>query len=115
MVALPTIATCTDTLLPNTTLFQSPHPSCLRLVSSCPHPVAPLPAPATLHPGKGLEAPASSIHDQRLAIGERRLLGGQEGHGRRDIFGRSGARSEENTSELHSLMRISYAVSCLKK
>src|SRR3546814_9600750 len=29
--------------------------------------------------------------------------------------GRLGARSEENTSELQSLMRISYAVFCLKK
>src|SRR3546814_4131282 len=29
--------------------------------------------------------------------------------------GRSGPRSEEHTSELQSLMRISYAVFCLKK
>src|SRR3546814_10853590 len=29
--------------------------------------------------------------------------------------GRSGRRSEEHTSELQSLMRISYAVFCLKK
>src|SRR3546814_9440551 len=33
--------------------------------------------------------------------------------GRRDFSGR--ARSEEHTSELQSLMRISYAVFCLKK
>src|SRR3546814_3287117 len=32
----------------------------------------------------------------------------------REIFGRIG-RSEEHTSELQSLMRISYAVFCLKK
>src|SRR3546814_1917089 len=32
-----------------------------------------------------------------------------------DIFRRSEARSEEHTSELQSLMRISYAVFCLKK
>src|SRR3546814_9635359 len=30
-------------------------------------------------------------------------------------FGIGGARSEEHTSELQSLMRISYAVFCLKK
>src|SRR3546814_6079909 len=30
-------------------------------------------------------------------------------------FGRQAARSEEHTSELQSLMRISYAVFCLKK
>src|SRR3546814_4992884 len=33
----------------------------------------------------------------------------------RDIILRSLARSEEHTSELQSLMRISYAVFCLKK
>src|SRR3546814_6535226 len=31
------------------------------------------------------------------------------------MTGRSGMRSEEHTSELQSLMRISYAVFCLKK
>src|SRR3546814_6522563 len=34
---------------------------------------------------------------------------------RRDIMSRLGIRSEEHTSELQSLMRISYAVFCLKK
>src|SRR3546814_10428741 len=33
----------------------------------------------------------------------------------RRVAGRSGRRSEEHTSELQSLMRISYAVFCLKK
>src|SRR3546814_9939066 len=31
------------------------------------------------------------------------------------VFGDIGTRSEEHTSELQSLMRISYAVFCLKK
>src|SRR3546814_10727089 len=31
------------------------------------------------------------------------------------VFGHKGKRSEEHTSELQSLMRISYAVFCLKK
>src|SRR3546814_9319093 len=31
------------------------------------------------------------------------------------LFARTGRRSEEHTSELQSLMRISYAVFCLKK
>src|SRR3546814_5763028 len=31
------------------------------------------------------------------------------------VFDRSASRSEEHTSELQSLMRISYAVFCLKK
>src|SRR3546814_8639484 len=34
---------------------------------------------------------------------------------RRGCAGRAGERSEEHTSELQSLMRISYAVFCLKK
>src|SRR3546814_8673435 len=33
----------------------------------------------------------------------------------RDLLTRVGVRSEEHTSELQSLMRISYAVFCLKK
>src|SRR3546814_4158937 len=33
----------------------------------------------------------------------------------RDGAGKDGTRSEEHTSELQSLMRISYAVFCLKK
>src|SRR3546814_4327360 len=32
-----------------------------------------------------------------------------------DVMARLGLRSEEHTSELQSLMRISYAVFCLKK
>src|SRR3546814_9272271 len=35
--------------------------------------------------------------------------------GGRDLIGRFATRSEEHTSELQSLMRISYAVFCLKK
>src|SRR3546814_6075763 len=42
--------------------------------------------------------------------GERRFLRTGQGHG--DV---SLCRSEENTSELPSLMRLSYAVFCLKK
>src|SRR3546814_6418335 len=34
---------------------------------------------------------------------------------RERVIGSRGARSEEHTSELQSLMRISYAVFCLKK
>src|SRR3546814_8766070 len=41
-----------------------------------------------------------------------------DAHGGRSVAGhgrRQGGRSEEHTSELQSLMRISYAVFCLKK
>src|SRR3546814_9648742 len=51
---------------------------------------------------------------------QRRLLRGRPvGHHGADAAGggeqRGGLRSEEHTSELQSLMRISYAVFCLKK
>src|SRR3546814_9427609 len=43
------------------------------------------------------------------------LLELAEGERRRIVRAASGDRSEEHTSELQSLMRISYAVFCLKK
>src|SRR3546814_4010150 len=54
-------------------------------------------------------------HDARFAIPAHDAAGGEDRPdpaGERD---RLGMRSEENTSELQSLMRISYAVLCLKK
>src|SRR3546814_3351827 len=46
----------------------------------------------------------------------RRLAGADEArHARVGVLGGGGDRSEEHTSELQSLMRISYAVFCLKK
>src|SRR3546814_8422622 len=49
--------------------------------------------------------------DRALLIGEQRLRDAPRGAGRAG----EGDRSEEHTSELQSLMRISYAVFCLKK
>src|SRR3546814_5995264 len=44
------------------------------------------------------------------------LIYAQRGHGRRaSLYTDYTFRSEEHTSELQSLMRISYAVFCLKK
>src|SRR3546814_10794566 len=45
---------------------------------------------------------------QQVSRPDRRIVAPARG-------GRSGVRSEEHTSELQSLMRISYAVFCLKK
>src|SRR3546814_7382734 len=63
-----------------------------------------------LFPGRidlGLgRAPGS---DQRVARALRRTLASDERQFPQDV------RSEEHTSELQSLMRISYAVFCLKK
>src|SRR3546814_13636968 len=61
----------------------------------------------TLFRSEGGEA-APDSHDLRNP----RLLGGCGG---RQRHRNGGQRSEEHTSELQSLMRISYAVFCLKK
>src|SRR3546814_4632893 len=90
MIRRPPRSTRTDTLFPYTTLFRS----LFEKVVVVGHDVVPV---ALRNPGTrpgcggGLAAPAS------------RAIGGQA------------IRSEEHTSELQSLMRISYAVFCLKK
>src|SRR3546814_6210420 len=101
MLRRPPRSTRTDTLFPYTTLFRS----------------APGRDGRPEMEGGLLDAPAA-LHPQALQM--------RTGHGRvvRDlpvkwqgpelvsiVFG----RSEEHTSELQSLMRISYAVFCLKK
>src|SRR3546814_6916672 len=55
-------------------------------------------------------------HQRRQAPGVRGCPAPRRKHGPRHRHGRDrGLRSEEHTSELQSLMRISYAVFCLKK
>src|SRR3546814_7363833 len=49
-------------------------------------------------------------HDTSVVPGGSQPVAQEEG-----MVGPEGARSEEHTSELQSLMRISYAVFCLKK
>src|SRR3546814_9863278 len=58
------------------------------------------------------EAVVDPPSDAEAAVGK-----GQRGAdaGRRDVEVGTSLRSEEHTSELQSLMRISYAVFCLKK
>src|SRR3546814_10271990 len=51
-----------------------------------------------------------SLHDERNAVPDRKPVAAGA-----DQLGGASARSEEHTSELQSLMRISYAVFCLKK
>src|SRR3546814_9585537 len=51
----------------------------------------------------------SRVNDQSVGLGSRLLLGALAG------MAGTAARSEEHTSELQSLMRISYAVFCLNK
>src|SRR3546814_15218083 len=86
MIRRPPRSTRTDTLFPYTTLFRSPS----RCRDCC---------------GRG----SLRGRSQRGAAG-----GGATARPCRVCRPRAG-RSEEHTSELQSLMRISYAVFCLKK
>src|SRR3546814_8295683 len=87
MIRRPPISTRTDTLFPYTTLFRSASARRLR----------------TVH-GRAAQIDrrdAARIGDvvERIGVEHDEV----------------GTRSEEHTSELQSLMRISYAVFCLKK
>src|SRR3546814_3235566 len=87
MIRRPPRSTRTDTLFPYTTLFRSLD----RLTVDG----------------------DDDIARSQACLGSRRIrLNGLDHHATIDI---GGVRSEEHTSELQSLMRISYAVFCLKK
>src|SRR3546814_7600233 len=97
----PPISTRTDTCFPYTTLFRSS--DCASLAS--------LPDARRPHRGAGACRTfrlGGAGEPLRLAILSRKARVGAAASG-------AGARSEEHTSELQSLMRISYAVFCLKK
>src|SRR3546814_2458808 len=101
MIRRPPRSTRTDTLFPYTTLFRSRHQ--LRIVQGGeldePHAV-----------GEG--TPHLGGHPQR----EPGLADAADpGQGQDPAAREEPPRSEEHTSELQSLMRISYAVFCLKK
>src|SRR3546814_969418 len=97
MIRRPPRSTRTDTLLPYTTLFRSegpPHGRRARgRLSRRGRDSSPV--------GGGCSPPPRGFEARRP----------RPGSGRRGAL----RRSEEHTSELQSLMRISYAVFCLKK
>src|SRR3546814_2040313 len=105
MIRRPPRSTRTDTLFPYTTLFRSGRGDQMALGAElvvshpvarfvCPDPLGGFPKPC-VEPRPATRRDA----DQRAKILLRRQV----------------ERSEEHTSELQSLMRISYAVFCLKK
>src|SRR3546814_2545109 len=109
MIRRPPRPTRTDTLFPYPTLFRSP--AGRAAVQSDRHQLPPLPAPGLL--AAGAPAALHRVADRPQASRQHplRKLTKRE----RVRFHRAAGRSEEHTSELQSLMRISYAVFCLKK
>src|SRR3546814_3422687 len=96
MIRRPPRSTLTDTLFPYTTLFRS------RMARG-------------LHPAAIGGAVVPHHHRRRMAEAAD-LQAGFVPHRKAEGAERAlHARSEEHTSELQSLMRISYAVFCLKK
>src|SRR3546814_9066870 len=96
MVRRPPRSTRTDTLLPYTTLFRS-RPRAQGLA------------------GIVLVDPRREPHEVEQRAIEGGIVAGREAAGRHLDQRQGEGRSEEHTSELQSLMRISYAVFCLKK
>src|SRR3546814_1024756 len=88
MIRRPPRSTRTDTLFPYTTLFRSPPSD--KVKKNCS-----FDAPPPTRRTRDTTAPGRSFAKKLERI--------------------STIRSEEHTSELQSLMRISYAVFCLKK
>src|SRR3546814_5411468 len=106
----PPISTRTDTLFPYTTLCRS---SAIKDAGEIgvrdaigTAEIAAFPEPAIFN--RAAIAAAAAVIEQDDAAGR------QMRDRARETFG-TAARSEEHTSELQSLMRISYAVFCLKK
>src|SRR3546814_8381280 len=99
MILRPPRSTRTDTLFPYTTLFRSRSPSEYL---------------ATLASMSPMVAILKTCANVRLSTLSRAASAGR-GVTTSSGPGGGGVRSEEHTSELQSLMRISYAVFCLKK
>src|SRR3546814_5503172 len=101
MIRRPPRSTRTDTLFPYTTLFRSPAEDAHRLGDGAAnHRLAGLAHHVAQGAGEVVHLVAAQLHHPA---------------GQHQGPGRGVDRSEEHTSELQSLMRISYAVFCLKK
>src|SRR3546814_4133140 len=99
MIRRPPRSTLTDTLFPYTTLFRSQRLDALGNV--------------TLNGSELLAGTVDTTVDVALGVlGALTNLSNDVGYG---LDNQVACRSEEHTSELQSLMRISYAVFCLKK
>src|SRR3546814_5758599 len=109
MIRLPPRSTRTDTLFPYTTLFRSVK---ARVVGDVHLAVLAGGAAVGVEDHRGVVVQAGGALFEQRADQHHAVLLRQP----REAFGAgAGNRSEEHTSELQSLMRISYAVFCLKK
>src|SRR3546814_4741198 len=102
MIRRPPRSTRTDTLFPYTTLFRSPPEGHCRR-----HSLGQASGDRLHHPACRMGTEISGASRDRASISRDVRL---EEHSFLITI-----RSEEHTSELQSLMRISYAVFCLKK
>src|SRR3546814_1893929 len=102
MIRRPPRSTRTDTLFPYTTLFRSGHVSTpkKKRAAATDRPFV------SCHSGPDQILPVSSGTALKRSATRPRSATWKIG---------ASSRSEEHTSELQSLMRISYAVFCLKK
>src|SRR3546814_21141118 len=92
IIRRPPRSTRTDTLFPYTTLFRS-----------------------TDHPAQAQTYNQNHNQNQQKPQAQKYQQKQQYNYNGRKYAAVHGPRSEEHTSELQSLMRISYAVFCLKK
>src|SRR3546814_8376140 len=107
MIRRPPRSTLTDTLFPYTTLFRSagglPHRKCWQMLE-----------PVELR--TAMQQCVGAGQHYGIEFGRIRRIPNARAHLEQGIANRlQSKRSEEHTSELQSLMRISYAVFCLKK
>src|SRR3546814_10851560 len=145
MIRRPPRSTRSDTLFPYTTLFRSLFSLVVHFQSLDGEFRVPMPAPMRIcagaqlmcvelqferrlqreHVGQGAEARDGPLRRHAdiasvaeflapVGVGEVDLYH-RDCDGLDRVVQRDGARSEEHTSEIQSLMRISYAVFCLKK
>src|SRR3546814_4458022 len=103
MIRRPPRSTRTDTLFPYTTLFRSRlmFGNLLRKLERRREELI-----GSVDPVR--ETPCHRLVGRKWSAGKREFVRARQADGARK-------RSEEHTSELQSLMRISYAVFCLKK
>src|SRR3546814_1890040 len=106
MIRRPPRSTRTDTLFPYTTLVRSAAAPRSRRPAAAPCAGG---APPEL-PGPALRGAGAPPQGRHRLCRPRALPADRRAHGGLHL-----RRSEEHTSELQSLMRISYAVFCLNK